>query len=270
MRCEPWLLVLLSALGWSCSDEHGPSPSGTPTAVALEEMCLIPAGPFIAGSEMLGEMNPLRDVDLDAFYMDRHEVTNAQYREFLSATGHAPPTNCHWGDSRWTGDGFQEGLDDHPVVCVDLWDAAAYCAWTGKRLPTGLEWEKAARGTDGRPYPWGEALPDCERANYNCDPRRFPHTVPVGTNVAGASPFGVMDMSGNVFEWTMDLLSIRWRQSVLGDPSLLVHGPAVMVGTRGGSMGDGPSVMYAPLVLGSDAISRCDIIGFRCAYSSGD
>lgn len=177
------------------------------------EMVLIPAGPFLMGTppqqieelarrygvhpDWLGGEAPQRQIELPAFYIDRYPVTNRQYAAFVQATGQAPPP--HWGGQQPPAE-----LLDHPVVYVNRADAQAYCRWAGKRLPTEAEWEKAARGTDGRLFPWGDEF---DPRHCHFDPGG-PHpptgTAPVTAHPDGASPFGVRDMAGNVLEWCDD------------------------------------------------------------------
>jgi formylglycine-generating enzyme required for sulfatase activity len=172
-------------------------------------MQLIPAGGFTMGAAddshdalalELGipkpfeqDAMPAQRVNLPAFYIDRLEVTNAAYLRFVQSTG--APLLPHWKDGRITPD-----QADRPVVYVDWLEAAAYCKWTGKRLPTEAEWEKAARNGDGRLYPWGNRY-ESGRANVG---GAFPDVVRVGSLPQGASPYGVMDLIGNVWEWTAD------------------------------------------------------------------
>ena len=122
-------------------------------------MVLIPAGEFFMGSPAgdggLPDEQPERLVYLNSFRIDRHEVTNGDYLEFVDATGHRPPANSNPAATAWERDGPPPGIDRHPVVNVSWEDAVAYCHWRSARLPTEAEWEKAARGTDRRTYPWG-------------------------------------------------------------------------------------------------------------------
>jgi len=162
------------------------------------DMVLIPAGNFIMGTNnRLPDEGPEHTVYLPAFYIDIYEVTNLQYKKFIDTSNRRSP-------SHFRNRTYPEGKADHPVTNVSWHDAEAYCAWAGKRLPTDQEWEKAARGTQGRIFPWGNEF-DINRANT---PVRWQalkqdgDTTPVGSFPAGASPYGVYDMSGNVWEWT--------------------------------------------------------------------
>ncbi|MFQ5852348.1 MAG: formylglycine-generating enzyme family protein [Candidatus Binatia bacterium] len=159
---------------------------------APEGMVYIPRGEFIMGTNMRWEdEGPEHVVYLHEYFMDKYEVTNADYKKFVGATGHRFPD--HWKE----GD-YPEELANHPVTYVDWHDAAAYCQWAGKRLPSEQEWEKAARGTDGRQYPWGNAFYE-DRSNS--PQKKSKGTEPVGSYENGKSPYGLYDMSGNVWEW---------------------------------------------------------------------
>jgi formylglycine-generating enzyme required for sulfatase activity len=183
---------------------------------AVEEddgMVVIPAGPFFMGTRpeqaealarqyghhvswLSGEV-PGRTIRLPVFAIGRYPVTNRQFAEFCRATGH--PARAHWG-----GPQPPAHLLDHPVICVDQSDAWAYARWAGKRLPTEAEWEKAARGPDGRLYPWGEEF-DPAACQWNRDHAGpGPGTAPVTAHPSGASPYGVMDLCGNAAEWCGD------------------------------------------------------------------
>ena len=145
----------------------------------------VPAGDYVIGRDP--DATRQREVDLNAFELGRTPVTNAEYQRFVSDCGATAPP--HWPAS-----------EDHPVTFVDWHDASAYCAWAGGRLPTEAEWEKAARGTDGRTYPWGDEE-DESRAAIGGGLKNG-STSPVGIHPDGASPYGLEDMAGNVWEWT--------------------------------------------------------------------
>jgi len=187
-------------------------------------MVYVPAGEFLMGStaddidallaqysnckrEWIADEQPQHTVFLDAFWIDRTEVTNAQYRECVEA-GACEEPGC-WDDS-------DLNAPNQPVVCMCWADAQDYAAWVGGRLPKEAEWEKAARGTDGRIYPWGNSPPDCDRANYEgCAGK----PLPVGSHPDGASPYGVLDMAGNVREWVADWYDADYySQSPLRNP----------------------------------------------------
>jgi formylglycine-generating enzyme required for sulfatase activity len=167
-------------------------------------MVYVPAGEFLMGAtdadSAAGEHEkPQHSVYVGGFWIDRTEVTNAQFHKCVEAGGCGREPWC-WDESNFD-DHDRFNAPDQPVVCV-LWnDAQDYAAWVGGRLPTEAEWEKAARGTDGRKYPWGNSAPDCHKANHKgCAGA----TVAVGSYPAGASPYGALDMAGNVWEWTTD------------------------------------------------------------------
>lgn len=162
------------------------------------KMILIPAGEYLRGSNhRLPDEGPEYMASTKAFYIDLYEVTNLQYKKFIDATNRKSPK--HFRNRT-----YPEGKVDHPVVWVSWYDARDYCEWAGKRLPTDIEWEKAARGTDGRDYAWGDDF-DINKVN---SPVRWEalgipgDTLPVGSFEEGKSPYGLYDMSGNVWEWT--------------------------------------------------------------------
>ena len=214
-------------------------PSQPPPAVIVgndgAEMVLVPAGEFIMGSEEGdADEKPRHRVYLDAFYIDKYEVTNARFQQFVQATGHR--TQAEREGSGYTGDksGLVDGanwraprgpgssiagLEQHPVVSVSQEDAKAYCTWAGKRLPTEAEWEKAARGTDGRTYPWGNQF-DSTKGNFD---GKNKGTVPVGTYEGGKSPYGAYDMAGNVWEWVADWYGENYYKN---SPARNPQGPA--------------------------------------------
>jgi len=162
-------------------------------------MITIPAGKFVMGTNnRLSDEGPQHEVTLPAYQIDKFEVTNLQYKKFINATKRKSP-------SHFRNRTYPRGKVDHPVVYVNWNDAKDYCEWAGKRLPTDQEWEKAARGTDGRTYPWGDEF-DIAKANmplrWESFGRKFGDTLPIGSFPSGVSPFGLHDMTGNVWEWT--------------------------------------------------------------------
>jgi len=162
----------------------------------LDSMVQVPAGPFIMGTNYERadpQDRPQHSVKLPVYWVDKYLVTNAQYARFVAATSHRPPLN--WKDSK-----IPDGEKMRPVTMVTWYDATAYAKWAGKRLPTEAEWEKSARGTDGRRWPWGSKM-EPERLNtyYNRGSATNVNAYP-----NGASPYGAMDMAGNVDEWTAD------------------------------------------------------------------
>lgn len=174
------------------------------------EMVYVPAGEFLMGSEdddAENDESPEHTVYLDAYWIYQTEVTNAQYRQCVDEGECDVPSVV---------DQFNNpDFDDHPVVYVSWFDADTYCQWVGGRLPTEAEWEKAARGTDGRKFPWGDTGVTGEKANYcdvNCEYEwldtsqddGYKRTAPVGSYPNGASPYGALDMAGNVMEWVGD------------------------------------------------------------------
>jgi|GEM_PF-891055 len=174
-----------------------PLPFEIETSTGL--MALVPEGDAIAGddvAESAKDWNPRRTITLPAFYIDRTEVSNASYKAFCEATSHPRP------DDPPDDPGYFDNKPDHPVINVTFRDAEAYAAWAGKRLPTNEEWEKAARGSDGRVYPWGDAAPSPSQANVDGDADGFPAQAPVDSMPVGVSPHGALHMVGNVWEMT--------------------------------------------------------------------
>lgn len=150
-------------------------------------MMYIPEGIFLKGIEK-------DSVKVDAFYIDKYPITNNQYKKFMEETNYNEP--AFWKDKRFNN-------TNQPVVGVSWNDAVAYASWAGKRLPEEKEWEKAARGTDGRVYPWGNAKPDKSFAVFDLDISKGAPTN-VGTHPSGVSPYGCYDMSGNIWEWCQE------------------------------------------------------------------
>ena len=214
-RCTTVAIAVLTALCLA-----GKSARAQQKSIVNEkdgaEMVLIPAGEFIMGSrEWYNDERGPHKVYLDAFYIDKYEVTNAQYKKFVRETGHRIPLNRT--DPRydlWSKDGdFPPEIARQPVINISWEDAAAYAKWAGKRLPTEAEWEKAARGTDQRRYPWGNEPPDAERAHFNLVWKGKKTLLDVNSLPAGASPYGVMNMAGNVAEWVADWYDPHYYKS---------------------------------------------------------
>jgi formylglycine-generating enzyme required for sulfatase activity len=182
------------------------------------EMVLIPAGEFLMGSDpekdqdASNDEQPQHTLDLPDYYIAKTPVTNAQYAAFVEVTGPKKPEG-------WTKGKPAKGKEEHPVVNVSWHDAVAYCNWltetTGRvyRLPSEAEWEKGARGTEGRIYPWGNRW-DAEL----CNAGGAGDTTPVGAYPDGASPYGLLDMAGNVWEWTLSLWGEDWRNPAFKYP----------------------------------------------------
>jgi formylglycine-generating enzyme required for sulfatase activity len=218
----------------------------------------VPAGTFVMGDD---EESPRREVYVDDFYIDKYEVTVARYAKFLKASGgvQAP-------------DGWEEvNLDkarDLPVVGVDWHDADAYCRWAAKRLPTETEWEKSARGTDGRTYPWGNEEPTPERAIF-AKSAENPYTgglLPAGGRDAGKSPYGIYDLAGNASEWVADWFSESFPRSDVRNPKGPATGEKKVI--RGGGWQDPPERLKSARRMHASPETRLDDVGFRCAQDS--
>jgi formylglycine-generating enzyme required for sulfatase activity len=216
------------------------------------EMVLIPAGPFTMGSDngALDE-KPVHTVNLPAFYMDKYEVTNALYKACVEASGCSKPQDtARYNDSKYA---------NHPVVYVDWDQAKAYCEWRGARLPTEAEWEKAARGTDGRTYPWGEGI-GCDKANYSSCKS---DTTLVDSYKNGKSPYGLYDMAGNVWEWTAD-----WYDMYPGgDPNASNDFGQKYPVIRGGSWDFNEDYLRVSYRSGNSPDNAGSYLGLRCARS---
>ena len=231
------------------------SPAQTITGNDGAPAVLLPAGNFTMGDD---EESPRRELYLDAFYIDRFEVTTARYAKFLAATGSIRPPDG------WETLDLSRGAE-LPVVGVDWNDAAAYCKWVGRRLPTEAEWEKAARGADNRRYPWGDALPALDRANYeNASPEAYNGGLAaVGTHAPGRSPFGVDDLAGNAAEWVADWYSDSFLRSDVRNPKGPETGTARVV--RGSGRFDPSERLIATKRYHANEDLRREDIGFRCA-----
>jgi formylglycine-generating enzyme required for sulfatase activity len=242
--------------------------------IPLDLGCAQAGGRFLMG-DLEGEPDEApREVDVAPFRVMRYEVTNQQFAAFIAATGHVTDTERSGFGYVWNGrwrrvsgadwrhpfgiDSSIAGRADHPVVQVSARDAAAFCRFHGLRLPSEREWEFAARGIDGRRFPWGNEPPGqpSSRANFGtlkcCAPDAadgYLRTAPVGSFAAGRSPAGLLDMAGNVWEWTSSPFPGRPDQVVL----------------RGGGWGNNPYCLRTSYRHGNPPDIGLDMVGFRCA-----
>lgn len=218
-------------------------------------MLYVPAGEFTMGSDRgFPDEAPVHRVFVDAFYLDRLETTNVEYQRCVTEGVCIPPkiADCNTPEPmryliRHPNYYENPAFADYPVICLDWYQAVDYCAWRGARLPTEAEWEKAARGTDARTYPWGNEPPTPNRVSFlwpegefEQDPTYWPS--PVGSYPDGASPYGVLDMAGNVYEWVQDVYDPEYYAS---SPYDNPTGPPVDSGkwrvARGGSFWNLPN-----------------------------
>ncbi|MDD5225233.1 MAG: formylglycine-generating enzyme family protein [bacterium] len=245
-------------------------------AATAGRMVLIPAGDFMMGCnedfdrQCESDEHPYHRIYLDSFLIDKFLVTIAEYHECVAAGKCSAPDRggyCNWE---------KDGRDDHPVNCVDWRQAEAYCHWKGERLPTEAEWEKAARGTEGLIYPWGNDF-DCQSQDQEesrlkslsvlggKDRDRFEDTTPVSCFISGLSPYGLFDMAGNVWEWIRDWYGEKYYRD---SPSRNPQGPPLgtMRVVRGGSWYNSiPANFRSSNRNAQDWLSRRAFIGFRCA-----
>ncbi len=224
-------------------------------------MILVPAGTFTMGNGSSDA--PIHKVYLDDYYIDKYDVTNLLYKACVAAGGCAQP---HSLSSATHSDYYANSqYDNYPVINVDWNQAKAYCAWRGSDLPSEAQWEKAARGTDGRTYPWGEGI-DTTFANYSDS--KIGDTTAVGSYEKGKSPYGVYDMAGNVWQWVNDWYDANYYRT-LGDNASNPQGPSsgqyrVL---RGGSWGADNDLIRSALRSWYDPSNSNVNVGFRCSRS---
>jgi formylglycine-generating enzyme required for sulfatase activity len=247
----------------SAHGSQGVSPlsdpdGGWPAAPkSLDQMNLVPDGTLQRGSlgnESEEDETPATTVRLPAFYLDRYEVTNAQYAACVQAGVCRPPLEL---------DRSRFGGPRQPVVGVDWFDATAYCRWSGKRLPTEAEWERAARGSERQLYPWGNGRPNCSQAIFALCDRYGP--AEIGGRPEGAGPYGNQDLAGNVWEWVQDWYAPRYYSS---DTETNPTGPPAgrQRVLRGGSWHFGTRYIRAANRHRDHPAHRTAWYGFRCAF----
>jgi formylglycine-generating enzyme required for sulfatase activity len=252
-------------------------------------MVHVEAGPFIMGSDGEKNASPKRHTTLRAFWIDRYEASVGDYARCVREGACSAPSltaeNCSgpWTDfNHWSKEGAKPGRLRQPINCVSWSQARAFCAWAGKRLPTEAEWEKTARGTDGRRYPWGSTppgSPKTELGNFadRAASRAFPGwevldgyddghigTAPVDAFPDGASPYGAEQLAGNVWEWVEDAYDPAWyAQAPVQDP--LCRLPSTEKVIRGGSMYMAPAWLRTYARGHQQPDTAADSVGFRCA-----
>lgn len=311
------LAVGVLVLAPACWSATAPAPDApipparrdAPMRACPAGMVHVPAGTFTMGHDSPDKFayaSPAHAVTLDAYCIDRTEVTVAAYERCVEKRGCGPapttidnlPGNPIYPDPGLCNGGKPE-LSEHPINCVTWHDAAAYCRWAGKELPTEAQWERAARGDDGRSFPWGDDPPINDRGRPRVEERLnfaardfikgVSATVPVGHYAKGASPYGVQDMAGNVSEWTADIIAFygsepetnptgptdplappwseRFRQRFGSDPS---YSPTAFRVVRGGGMGFTDAKEYLTYARGTGLHPawRDYDLGFRCAAAA--
>ncbi len=237
------------------------------------ELVFVQSGEFEMGSvEGNEDEKPVHTVYLDAFWIDKYEVTNAQYAIFLNEMGNQIEGEATWLDAgdedvhihqsggKWQAD---SGYSNHPAVEMSWYGALAYCEWAGRRLPTEAEWEKAARGEDGRMYPWGNETDSSLGDHY----RKGRGTAPVGSYPAGVSPYGALDMAGNVWEWVADWYDDTYYQnSPYKNPQGSTSESHHVL--RGGAWGLGEIYLRSTFRYWHSPVNLSSYyVGFRCALS---
>jgi len=279
MKSQPTILVVILFHLTLMSFCAQAATDATETTKIPDGMVYVPAGKFIMGTsdeqrkylsetyevnEDLFQLQEYKEVDLPAFFIDKNEVTNKQYSEFIEATGHKQPYNWQYGHGY--PEQLSEWLNNHPVVC-DYYEAQEYAKWAGKRLPTEAEWEKAARGTDGRLWPWGNdewdpRHPPCCHDNIGKG-HRISVTCGVGSYRKDQSVYGAMDMAGNVLEWVEADLPKPFQYTAIAKGGGFIHAaPWNFICARRVSHPKGNGTLISTIK------GAHPYIGFRCAMDA--
>jgi formylglycine-generating enzyme required for sulfatase activity len=259
------LSVLLVPLAWMPQSLAGTASSNPPSSSSNGakdegELVAVPAGEFTMGHNSNYDTLPVRGLNLPAFSIDKYEVTNKRYKRFVDATGYKVPWSQEpavaasiWD---WQKRMYPEGKGDDPVVLVSWEDARTFCAWAGKRLPTEAEWEKAARGAKGKPYPWGN---DWANGKANTSESGLKQTAPAGSFKEDVSEYGVNDLAGNVSEWVEE-----WFAPYPGNPMTSYEERNKYRVLRGGSWDYAHSIANGYNRQYATPQSQMTAIGFRC------
>ncbi len=257
------VVLAVVAIGFVLPVQRPVEPPVEPQALAGQietptgPMRLVPAGNFTFGDAAEGSPNPPRSVFLPAFYIDATEVSNAAYKQFCDATGYRYPESPPWDRD------YFASKPNYPVVNVTLTEARAYANWAGKRLPSEEEWEKAARGVDGRLYPWGSEPPD-RKANLAGADDGFEFAAPVDSFPGGASPHGARHMAGNVWEWTVTPYPVSRAEIADMKAQLPSVGSAWYVAKGGSFAGTDAAWARAFVRQGFPVSGSSPFIGLRC------
>ena len=247
-----------------------PTPTAVPTLGIGSKMIsdkdsmtlvYVPAGEFMMGLDNDEEDNPAHKVNLDSFWIDQTEVTNAMY----ARCDEADVCDAPWSNASRTRPIYygNPDFDDYPVIFVSWNDAKDYCEWAGRRMPTEAEWEKAARGEDAGIYPWGNSAPTIDLSNFG---GLIGDTMPVSNFLEGASLYGALNMAGNVWEWVADFYDATYyNKSPSSNPKGPITGQNRVM--RGGSWTDYAATIQSVHRFGNYPLDTSSITGFRCAIS---
>jgi len=238
-------------------------------------MIYIPAGEFTMGSDIYSFEQPIQQISLDAYLIDKYLVTNRQFKQFVDETGYQTDAEKNGSGEVWTGKRWRndqgaiwkmpdgstsiEGKEDYPVSQISHNDAIAYCEWAGKELPTEAQWEMAARGPGGGIYPWGNSDPDDTIANYSDS--FIEGTTPVTKYEKGQSYYGAFDMAGNLYQWCKDWYTPGAERKA-DNPTGLDQGTERVL--KGGSYSESMDSLRSAYRISADPAASKAIYGFRC------